>query len=141
VLAEKRHKRAPPYAEYASGGAFMYNGSSLKGRRMSHTPEATGPSLVRPRTRADWQKAVLEQEAAKTDLDKDVFAYWMEIGYPGKLTPTDADAAALVAESLESLSVGPNNPSNDVRFLILGALTFAYARTNDVREFKGEPSL
>jgi hypothetical protein len=43
-----------------------------------------------------------------------------------------------VATILESMSHGPDNPGGDVRPIILGAIAFAYARTNDVREAQGE---
>jgi len=97
--------------------------------------------LAKTRTSTEWKTAVLELEASKTDSGEDVFAYWKEIGYHGKLAPEDVDHAAKVAKHLEILIAGPYNPFGDVRFLILGALTFAYARTNDVRKFHNEPPL
>ncbi|MBN9616246.1 MAG: hypothetical protein J0G35_11840 [Acidobacteriales bacterium] len=91
------------------------------------------------RTHADWQKVVMELAEATKGSDSGPFAYWLETGYLNqRLLPDDAHAAATVAAILEGMSHGADNPKNDVRPLILGAIAFAYARTNDVRADSGE---
>jgi hypothetical protein len=105
-------------------------------------PDTTKPtklSLPHFRTHAEWQKTVMGLADATAGSDSGPFAYWLEVGYPNqRLSPDDAHAAATVAAILEGMSQGPDNPGNDVRPLILGAIAFAYARTNDVREDSGQ---
>jgi hypothetical protein len=106
---------------------------------MPYAPGPNGEPLIKLRTHAEWQKTVMGLAEATAGSDSGPFAYWLEIGSLNqRLSPDDAHAAATVAAILEGMSHGPENPENDVRPLILGAIAFAYARTNDVREDSGE---
>jgi hypothetical protein len=104
---------------------------------MSHATTPRELPLIKKRSQGEWEGFVRELEATPTGLDSDLFAYWVSQGH-GKLNQTEVEIIAKVALFLEDTAHLRGGPQLGTRFLILGALTFATATTNDIRKDKGE---